>query len=559
MTINYDAFKRAGLPAFFESAERRRLFALLLANGTTQALLATALAVLTAKIFQQLVGSAATPSSFEIFALLAASILCTALISFLRGRGHVDAERLGQSYVHDVRLLLFARISAAGAEKMREMSQGAVMLRFMGDLTAFRNWVSLGFSRLIVSGFAVGGSIAALAVLAPVVSIALAGALAIAGAGAIALGPRLVSAAREARHRRGKLASVLADRIARLGVVEAFDRRGVERRRLATLSEKLRDALVRRAAAVGLLRGMSEAASVFAGLIALVIVGFSADKSSSGGAAAAAILLAGVMAPRVQELGRVWEYWTAVKVAVEQQRRLLNLRPTRRLREIAGEGYALKMLTVTVKDLVNEASLEIGDGERVAIIGRSGVGKSTLLQIAAGLRQPDSGSVCVGAARRGHTAVAIVSNDFPLLRGSVRLNLSYGRRGADREELERVTNSLGLEDCLARLGGLDGRVSDGGAALSAGERMRFALARALIARPRLLLLDEIYGPLDADTARKVAAAVRDFDGAVLFAAHEMSSIGAVDRAFTIHNGGLHAIERASAQIVRVPSIGAGPN
>ena len=553
MTQSQSAACERRLPELLADRGRRWTFVALIANGVVQSLLAVGLALLTAAIFRQLIESPVRPTAIEVATLFAVAAGAAAGLAALRWRGHVDAERLGQSYIHDVRRRLFSHICAAGSENLSRISQGAVMLRFVGDLTAIRNWVSLGLARLIVSGLTIGGAILLLLFFAPVVAIALAAALTIAGASAFALGPRLVEVTREARRRRGRLAGVLTDRIGRLQVVEAFDRRETEQRRLSKLSHRLREALIERARTVGLLRGLAEAASTLAGLIALFIIGLGAEQS--GGGAAAAMLLAGLLAPRVQELGRVWEYWTASRVARDQQKRLLHL-PHASLPEQGVEpGYVLRMHNICVDGLLSDLELHIAERQRVAVIGPSGSGKSTLLKIAMGLRSFRDGTVRVAAGQEQCSPIALVSNDIPLLRGSLRLNLTYGRRDATDDEIMRILTRLGMDKRVEESPrGLDTRIAENGSEFSAGERMRLMFARALIARPKALLLDELYAPLDSEAAQLVSESLERFDGAVIHAAHDPGIVGAVDRVLYLQDGRLTSERRSSPYLVSHSSV-----
>jgi sulfonate transport system ATP-binding protein len=158
-----------------------------------------------------------------------------------------------------------------------------------------------------------------------------------------------------------------------------------------------------------------------------------------------------------------------------------------------GVALALRGLTKRYADrtVLDGMDLQIRPGEFVAVVGRSGCGKSTLLRAIAGLETPDAGQVEIGSAdAQGNAAmVRMMFQDARLLPWKTVLqNVALGLKGAD-EKARAALESVGL---LARAG-------DWPSVLSGGQRQRIALARALVHTPRLLLLDEPLGALDALT------------------------------------------------------------
>lgn len=540
------------LPPVLSGARRRR-FAFLVANGIGQAGVAVATALLVKNGFDTLVTSKAAwaPGDALAFAAgLSAAILGGA---WLRWRGHVDAEHLGQGYVHDLRLKLFRHIARIGADGARQMSRGAIVLRFVGDLTAIRQWISYGMARLTVSGLATGLALAVLGFVEPVVALAVGIAVAISAVLALAVGPRLRLTTRESRRRRGRLAALLNDRVSHIGVVEAFGQEAKERKRFERLSTRLRQALIDRGRVIGLLRALSEASASFAGACALfagavqVALGF-----ASPGAVVAAMVVAGLLAPRLQDLGRVYEYWNGALIAREKQLQLLALKPVGRRRKRSEEqalepgAGRIELAGLELEGLFQDLHARIEAGERVAIVGPNGAGKSTLLRLIAGILHPDKGRVRLDGQDIGKVrwrdlrrAFAMVSPDLALLRGTLRLNLTYGARAWTQEELERTLAALGLEELVARLPeGIESRISESGAGLSTGERARIALARALMSRPRVLLLDEADANLDDASRAALEQVIDSFKGTVLFITHDPARAAKADRILQLDAGRL---------------------
>ena len=170
------------------------------------------------------------------------------------------------------------------------------------------------------------------------------------------------------------------------------------------------------------------------------------------------------------------------------------------------------------RPVLNEVSFRVNPGERVAIDGRSGNGKSTIARLVARLYDAPSGSVLIEGTdvrdiklKSLRSAVIFVPQDPVLFDVTLRENLLYGNTQASEDELERVARLAQLEDLIRKLPhGWDEPLGPRGNRLSGGERQRVALARALLQRPRILILDECTSALDALTERRVLDGLDSF-------------------------------------------------
>nr|WP_083828811.1 ABC transporter ATP-binding protein [Parafrankia sp. EUN1f] len=199
---------------------------------------------------------------------------------------------------------------------------------------------------------------------------------------------------------------------------------------------------------------------------------------------------------------------------------------------------------------------------QVALVGPSGAGKSTILGLIERFYEPDEGEILVGGKpleqvgrARTRREVNLVEQDAPVLCGSLRDNIIYARPDATEAEVAEVVDVARLTAVVQRLpAGLDTDVGDHGVLLSGGERQRVAVARALLAAPELLLLDEPTSQMDAVNERALTRAMADIAArrALLVIAHRISTVRASDLILVLDDGVLVAAGRHEDLLGRSP-------
>ncbi|MDQ3870642.1 MAG: ABC transporter ATP-binding protein/permease [Chloroflexota bacterium] len=531
---------------------RRRLLLRLVLIGFAQAAAAVTSAVLVQTAFDRLLALGVLHARF--LGLLGLGLAGAGIAgAVFRVVERADSESMGQAYVHDVRLALTERLTALSPRALQGRSHGAVTLRFVGDLSALRQWVSLGLARLAVAATSTGAGLLALIFINAGMGLAVAGVVVLGGLVSVALGPRLRSATKEARRRRSSLAANVTEKVASLAVVQAFGQVDRERRRIERQSRALADAMVERADIAARLAAVTEGTATGATGAALFV---GVMEVSSGrttpGAVVAAMTIVGLLVSPLRDLGRVAEYRQNARVAMEKLREFLEtpvlVADVPDAPALAAGPGRLEFRAARVEGAVEEVSVVAEPGQRVAIVGPNGAGKSTLLMLAARLIDPDGGQVLLdGQDLARHSlasvrrAVGIASAELPLLRGTIDRNLRYRWPDAPEEELQRVRDRLALDEMVAELPqGMETRVGEGGSGLSVGQRQRLILARALVGEPRLLLLDEPEAGLDADAEEMLWRVVTEQRGTVLFVTHRSAALAAADVVWRLEGGRLVA-------------------
>jgi ABC-type multidrug transport system ATPase subunit len=209
------------------------------------------------------------------------------------------------------------------------------------------------------------------------------------------------------------------------------------------------------------------------------------------------------------------------------------------------EGVS-KRYTAGTRDVValDGVDLSIGEGELVALVGKSGSGKSTLISILAGLYQPTSGRVLFDGfslydfdLRSVRRQLGVVTQNPYLFGDTIRANITLADPHASYEEMLRAAQIACIhEEVMSMPLAYDTPLLDRGASLSGGQRQRIALARALLAKPAVMILDEATSALDGITERKVQQELAALRCTRVVIAHRLSTVRDADLILVLHDG-----------------------
>ena len=265
-------------------------------------------------------------------------------------------------------------------------------------------------------------------------------------------------------------------------------------------------------------------------------------------------MLSSQVAAPILRLAQLWQDFQQVGISVERLGDILNTRT-----EMPGSRMALPAIQGRVTfdnvgfryrpdtaEVLAGIDLDISAGEVIGIVGRSGSGKSTLTKLVQRLYVPERGRVLID----GHDLaladpawlrrqLGVVLQENFLFNRSIRENIALGDPGMPLERVVHAAELAGAHEFILQLPeGYDTRVGDNGAGLSGGQRQRIAIARALVANPRILILDEATSALDYESEHAVMRNMRAIcqGRTVLIIAHRLSTVRMANRIIVIEKG-----------------------
>jgi len=538
------------IPKILTNKRKWLLFRLIII-GIAQAGIAIISVLIVRYLFDQI--STHPGDVFEHDLLIFSAVIFTLTLfnAWLKMAERVESERMGQDYIYDLRLILYDRLVSLPSRTIQGRGKGGLMLRFIGDLTALRQWISLGVARLTVACVITVCVLVALAMIDWLLAAYTTVVLGIAVITVLYLSPQLEQAAKDVRKRRTYLANNINEKISSIAVVQIFNQHHREQQRIRRQSMRLQNASLERAAIIGKLRGIAEATAAITTFGVLILGCYEvANGATTPGSVVAAMTFIGFLAPSLKDLGRVHEYWKNSTVSVAKIESFLEIpslvEEADNAEELNVREGQLVFKNVSFNNVLKNFSYTFEAGKVIAIVGPNGAGKSTLLSLATRLIDPDQGSILIDSMdiKKATLAsvrdtVGLVSPDLPLLRGTIDKNLRYRWRNAPETEITRIKKLCQIDTMLSDFAdGERTRIQDGGKNLSFGQQQRIALARTLLGNPKILLLDEADANLDPKSSKILDNTIAQFSGTVLLVTHRIDRLYKADRIIYLSNGTL---------------------
>jgi ATP-binding cassette, subfamily B, bacterial len=466
--------------------------------------------------------------------------------------------RNGERLLFTLRVKLFAQLQRLGLDFYEHEMSGRIMTRMTTDVDALSTFLQTGLVTMVSSVLTFFGVLAALLIIDLQLGLAVLCILPVLVAATLVFRSKSARAYAESRERVAAVNAYFAENVAGLRVTQAFRREQANRNRFGGLSQAFLVTRLRAQRYIAIYFPFVQTLSTAAGAVVLVL----ATSQMHSGALTAGVLIAYllyidmVFAP-VQQLSQVFDGYQQAMVGLHRITDLLRLGtstpPPRRPVTAGRLSGRIELRDVhfsygggSEANALSGISLAIKPGETVALVGQTGAGKSTLVKLIARFYDATGGQVLVdGTDVRDYDLVSyrhqlgVVPQESYLFAGTVRDSIAYARPDASDAEVEAAARATGAHDMITRLpGGYAHEVSERGRNLSAGQRQLIALARAQLADPAILLLDEATAALDLAAEAAVNRAISELTAArtTIVVAHRLSTAARADRIVVLDQG-----------------------
>ena len=485
--------------------------------------------------------------------VVAGSILVSAVTSFALTRLlSVQAQHM----ISQMRAQVQKKLMKLKIGFFDEHKSGSLVSRVMTDVEGVRNLVGTGFVQLIGGIITSITAIFLLVDINPVMTVSVLVPM-------ILFGIIMLKAfgyVRPIFRNRGKINAEVTGRLTEtlngVRVIKAFNAEEQENKTFEKGVDRLYQNVKKSLTATAVI---SSSSTFLIGLATTIISGIGGYLMMGGtispGEFLSFTLLLGVMVAPLVQMGNIGSQLTEAMAGLDRTQELMNMPeeddPDKRfifLKEITGD---IKFENVSFsynedKEVIHEISFDAPRGSVTALVGSSGSGKSTIAGLAATFLTPDSGQVTIdgkdltkinlGSYRKN---LGVVLQDDFLFEGTIRENIMFARAEATEEDLENAVKGAYVDEFTDRFeDGLDTLIGERGVKLSGGQRQRLSIARALLANPKIIILDEATSNLDTESESYIQKSLGKLmkDRTTFVIAHRLSTIQKADQILVIEEG-----------------------
>jgi ATP-binding cassette subfamily B protein len=488
-----------------------------------------------------------------------AFLLIAALLALGTGLRYWLVTRLGEAVVADIRRAVFDKVTGMSPAFFEKILTGEILSRITTDTTLILSVIGSSVSYALRNALMLIGGLILLMLTSPKLTGLVLLIVPAVVVPIIVLGRRLRNLSRENQDWIATSSGSASESLLAVQTVQAFTHEGETRRAFADVTDKALASAQKRVATRAVMT-VIVIFLVFAGIVGVLWIGARDVRAGqmSVGELIQFVIYAVMVAGAVGALSEIWGELMRAAGATERLVELLNTddtvqdpaapkalpRPVRG--EIGFQGVTFRYPARPEVSALNGVTLAVRPGETVALVGPSGAGKTTILQLLMRFYDPQEGAVTLDgqdlrqmARADFRRAIALVPQDPVIFAASARDNIRFGRPEATDAEVEAAAKAAAAHEFLMALPqGYDTFLGERGVMLSGGQRQRVAIARAILRDAPVLLLDEATSALDAESERAVQAAVETLSQGrtTLVVAHRLATVKRADRIVVFDQG-----------------------
>jgi len=463
---------------------------------------------------------------------------------------------VGERILADLRNQLFGHLQRLSLGFYERNRAGVIISRLTNDVEAIDQLVTDGVTTLVQSTLTLGGTAVLLFVLDWRLALATCAVIPLMSVATLIFRKRSARAYAAVRERLGLVTATLAEDIAGMRVVQAFTREQAAYENFRKVALRYRESNMQTVVLNGVYFPVVDLLSTVA---LAVVLGFGGhlyfNHSLSLGTLFAFMLYVQNFFDPVQQLSQLYNTFLSATAALDKIIGVLDQQPE--VQDGGGahdlpaiEGHvqfdAVRFTYGRGDEVLHGLDLDVPAGTTVALVGHTGAGKSTIAKLLARFYEPTSGRILIDdhdltavTQRSLRAQLGVVPQEGFLFAGTVAENIAFGKPGAHADEIVRAAQTVGAHEFILRLeDGYETQLGERGSRLSLGQRQLVAFARALLADPRILILDEATSSVDIGTERKIEEALRVLlaDRTAFVIAHRLSTIRDADLIVVLEHG-----------------------
>ncbi|HET8894792.1 MAG TPA: ABC transporter ATP-binding protein [Gaiellaceae bacterium] len=463
---------------------------------------------------------------------------------------------VGERILADLRITLFRHLQRLSLGFYERNRAGVIISRLTNDVEAIDQLVTDGVTTLVQSTLTLGGTAILLFVLDWRLALATCSVIPLMAVATALFRTHSARAYAAVRERLGLVTATLAEDIAGMRIVQAFTREEASVRNFREVTQRYRDANMQTVVLNGI---YFPSVDLLSSVALAVVLGYGGHLYFSGavslGTLFAFMLYVQNFFDPVQQLSQLYNTFLSATAALDKILGVLDETPqvtdrpgARDLPAIAGhvrfEG--VRFTYARGDEVLHGLDLDVPAGTTVALVGHTGAGKSTIAKLLARFYEPTHGRITIDGLDLNDVTQAslrrqlgVVPQEGFLFAGTVAENIAFGKPDAQPDEIVRAAQTVGAHEFILRLeDGYETQLGERGSRLSLGQRQLVAFARALLADPRILILDEATSSVDIGTERKIEQALRILlaDRTSFIIAHRLSTIRDADLIVVLEHG-----------------------